>query len=188
MLPLQARQAATHWFRFFLVEHDRQKAVHRSGLAAQAVPTPRELSTAPAKTAPMLRSDSRRDTDSANNLENSSRRSMIDTSFLEGNWMVILAAVSSAANTNGPRRLPHDAAQSRRGAYNATPAAVDGSSSMSLQTPSQFLTPGMDCMSPGCRSAPMRGRRFRRRRSCCGSEFTAVHVPLQQADAVGQQA
>jgi hypothetical protein len=29
--------------------------------------------------APMLRSDSRRDTDSANNLENSSRRSMIDT-------------------------------------------------------------------------------------------------------------
>ena len=97
MLPLHARQAATHWFRFFLVEHDRQKAVHRSGRAAQAVPTPRELSTAPAKTAPMLRSDSRRDTDSANNLDNSSRRSMIDTS-LEGNWMVILAAVSFAAS------------------------------------------------------------------------------------------
>ena len=81
VLPLHARQAATHWFRFFLVEHDRQKAVHRSGLAAQAVPTTRGLSTAPAKTAPMLRSDSRRDTDAASNFDNSSRRSMIETSL-----------------------------------------------------------------------------------------------------------
>ena len=85
MLPLQARQAARHWFRRFLVEHDRQKAVHRSGLAAQAVPSIRGLSTAPAKTAPMRPSDSRRDTDAASNFDNSSRRSMIDTFFLEGN-------------------------------------------------------------------------------------------------------
>jgi hypothetical protein len=83
VLPLHARQAATHWFRRVLVEHDRQNAVHRSGRAAQAVPTPRELSTVPAITAPMHRNDSRRDTDSANNLENSSRRSMINTSLLE---------------------------------------------------------------------------------------------------------
>ena len=82
MLPLHARQAATHWFRRVLVEHDRQKAVHRSGRAAQAVPTPRELSATPARATPMLRSDSRRDTDFANNLENSSRRSMIDTVLL----------------------------------------------------------------------------------------------------------
>ena len=85
VLPLQARQAATHWFRRVLVEHDRQNAVHRSGRAAQAVPTPRELSTVPAIMAPMLRSDSRRDTDSANNFDISSRRSMIDTFVLEGN-------------------------------------------------------------------------------------------------------
>ena len=83
MLPLQARQAAMHWFRRVLVEHDRQNAVHRSGRAAQAVPTPRELSTVPAITAPMLRSDSRRDTDFANNFDISSRRSMIDTFLRE---------------------------------------------------------------------------------------------------------
>jgi hypothetical protein len=83
VLPLQARQAARHWFRFLLVGHDRQKAVHRSGRAAQAVPTPKELSATPAKAAPMLRSDSRRETDFANNLENSSRRSMIDTFLRE---------------------------------------------------------------------------------------------------------
>jgi hypothetical protein len=81
VLPLQARQAATHWFRFFLVGHDRQKAVHRSGLAAQAVPNPRVLSAAPAKTTPIVRSDSRRDTLAASNFDNSSRRSMIDTSL-----------------------------------------------------------------------------------------------------------
>jgi hypothetical protein len=67
-----------HWFRFFLVGHDRQKAVHRSGLAAQAVLRPSVLSVAPAKTTPMLRSDSRRDTLAASNFDNSSRRSMID--------------------------------------------------------------------------------------------------------------
>jgi hypothetical protein len=83
VLPLHARQAATHWFRFFLVGHDRQKAVHRSGRPAQAIPTPKELSTVPANTTPMLRSDSRRDTDSANNFDISSRRSMINTSLLE---------------------------------------------------------------------------------------------------------
>jgi hypothetical protein len=90
VLPLHARQAAMHWFRFFLVEHDRQKAVHRSGLAAQAVPTPKEPINVPARTAPMLRSDSRRDTDAASNFDNSSRRSMIETSFLEGSREVRL--------------------------------------------------------------------------------------------------
>jgi hypothetical protein len=86
VLPLQARQAARHWFRRFLVGHRRQKAMHRSGLAAQAVFTPSVLSAAPAKTTPILRSDSRRDTDTASNFDNSSRRSMIDTFLLEGNW------------------------------------------------------------------------------------------------------
>ena len=85
-MPLHARQAARHWFRFFLVGHHRQKAVHRSGLAAQAVFSPKVLSAAPAKTTPMLRSDSRRDTLAASNFDNSSRRSMIDTFLLEGNW------------------------------------------------------------------------------------------------------
>jgi hypothetical protein len=90
VLPLHARQAARHWFRRFVVEHRRQKAVHRSGLAAQAVLSPRGLSAAPAKTTPMLRSDSRRDADPASNFDNSSRRSMIDTSLLlQGMWMVI---------------------------------------------------------------------------------------------------
>jgi hypothetical protein len=38
----------------------------------------------------MLRSDSRRDTDTASNFDNSSRRSMIDTSLLfQEMWMVI---------------------------------------------------------------------------------------------------
>jgi hypothetical protein len=82
VLPLQARQAATHWFRFFLVGHDRQKAVHRSGLAAQAVFSPRVLNAAPAKTTPIERSDSRRDTLAASSFDSSSRRSMIDTSVL----------------------------------------------------------------------------------------------------------
>jgi hypothetical protein len=78
-----------HWFRFFLVGHQRQKAVHRSGRAALAVFTPRGLSAAPAKTTPMLRSDSRRDTDTASNFDNSSRRSMIDTSLrFQEMWMV----------------------------------------------------------------------------------------------------
>jgi hypothetical protein len=81
VLPLQALHAATHWFRFFLLGHDRQNDVHRSGPAAQAVLNPREPSAAPAKTAPMRRSDSRRDTDPASNLDNSLRRSMIDTSL-----------------------------------------------------------------------------------------------------------
>jgi hypothetical protein len=64
------------------LEH-RQKALHRSGPAAQAVRNPREPSAAPAKTAPIRRNDSRRDTDTASNFDNSSRRSMIDTSLLE---------------------------------------------------------------------------------------------------------
>ncbi len=81
VLPLHDRQAATHWFRRFLVGHDRQNAVHRSGPTAQAVPTPREPNTVPAKTTPRLRSDSRRDTDRASNFDNSSRRSMIVTSL-----------------------------------------------------------------------------------------------------------
>jgi hypothetical protein len=86
VLPLQARQAATHWFRFFLVGHDRQNAVHRSGLAAQAVFSPSVLNAAPAKTTPIVRSDSRRDTLAASNFDNSSRRSMIGTFLLQGNW------------------------------------------------------------------------------------------------------
>jgi hypothetical protein len=84
VLPLQARQAATHWFRFFLVGHDRQKAVHRSGLAAQAVESPSVLSAAPAKTTPIVRSESRRDTDTASFFDTSSRRSMIDSSLVSG--------------------------------------------------------------------------------------------------------
>jgi hypothetical protein len=109
VLPLHARQASMHWFRFFLVGHQRQKAVQRSGLAAQAVFTPSVLSAAPAKTTPMLRSDSRRDTLAASNFDNSSRRSMIDTSLRDGKWMVNLAAVSIAATnsdlgTYPPRR------------------------------------------------------------------------------------
>jgi hypothetical protein len=82
VLPLQARQAARHWFRFFRVGHHRQKAVQRSGLAAQAVLTPSVLSAAPAKTTPIERSDSRRDTLAASIFDNSSRRSMVDTSLL----------------------------------------------------------------------------------------------------------
>jgi hypothetical protein len=73
-----------HWFRFFLVGHHRQKAVHRSGLAAQAEFSPSVLSAAPAITTPIVRSDSRRDTLAASNVDNSSRRSMIDTSVREG--------------------------------------------------------------------------------------------------------
>jgi hypothetical protein len=78
---LHARQASVHWFRFFLVGHHRQKAVHRSGLAAQAVFTPSVPSAAPANTTPIVRSDSRRETLAASNFDNSSRRSMIDTSL-----------------------------------------------------------------------------------------------------------
>jgi hypothetical protein len=82
VFPLHARQAARHWFRRILPGHHRQKAVHRSGRAAQAVFTPSVLSAAPANTTPMLRSDSRRETETASNFDNSSRRSMIATSLL----------------------------------------------------------------------------------------------------------
>jgi hypothetical protein len=68
--------------RFALLEQLRQKAPQRSGRAAQAVPNPRGASNAPAAKVPMRRSDSRRDTDSANDLENASRCCMIDTFLL----------------------------------------------------------------------------------------------------------
>jgi hypothetical protein len=65
--------------------------VHRSGRAAQAVFSPSVLSAAPAKTTPIVRSDSRRDTLAASNFDNSSRRSMIDTSFFfkECGWSLL---------------------------------------------------------------------------------------------------
>ena len=94
MLPLQARQASMHWLRFVLLGHDRQKAVHRSGLAAQAVLMPSVLSAAPAKTVPIVRSDSRRDTDMASNLENSSHCCvMVETSLPEGVLIVIVGSL-----------------------------------------------------------------------------------------------
>jgi hypothetical protein len=70
---------ATHWSRRLLDGHDRQKVVHRSGLAAQAVLIPIEPSATPAKASPMLRNDSRRETDVANDLDSSSRHFMIET-------------------------------------------------------------------------------------------------------------
>ena len=121
VLPLHDRQAFTHWFRRFLVGQNRQKAVHRSGLAAQAVPSPQVLSTVPANAVPMPRSESRRDTDVASNFDNSSRRSMINTS-LDGKLTVIRDAASFAANTNTFTDAPR--AAKLRGADNATPAAV----------------------------------------------------------------
>jgi hypothetical protein len=86
VLPLQARQAARHWFRFALLGHDRQKAVHRSGLAAQAGLIPSVLSVAPAKTKPIVRSDSRRDTLSASVFDNSSKCSMIKAFLFKRIW------------------------------------------------------------------------------------------------------
>src|SRR4051794_21344570 len=100
VLPPQARQVARHCDCFVAVPH-LQKAMHGSfwrDLAwwpAQAVPTPSGLSTAPAKTAPRRRSDSRRGTDSARDLENSSNRlSMIDPSLLAGRRMVMVTDMS----------------------------------------------------------------------------------------------
>jgi hypothetical protein len=87
VLPLHARQASKHWFRFVLVGHHRQKAVHRSGLAAQAVLMPNVLSVAPANTTPIVRSDSRRDTLAASIFDNSSRRSILIPRFVsESGW------------------------------------------------------------------------------------------------------
>jgi hypothetical protein len=40
---------------------------------------------------PMLRSDLRRDIDPANNLENSSRRSMVDTFYLSSSMSVVVS-------------------------------------------------------------------------------------------------
>jgi hypothetical protein len=54
----------------------------------------------PAKAAPMVRSDSRRDTDTASDLDSTSRRSIDDTSLLKRKWMVTLTVFSSAVNTN----------------------------------------------------------------------------------------
>jgi hypothetical protein len=81
VLPLHARQVARHCDCRFAVPH-LQKAMHGSLRLAQAVPIPNGLSTAPAKTAPSRRSDSRRGTDSASDLENSSNSwSTIDSSL-----------------------------------------------------------------------------------------------------------
>jgi hypothetical protein len=79
VLPLHARQASWHWFRFFFVGQERQKATHRSGLVAQAVPASRGPKTIPAKAALMRRNDSRRDMEPDNDFENSSRRFIINT-------------------------------------------------------------------------------------------------------------
>jgi hypothetical protein len=72
VLPLHARQAARHWFLCVVLEHRLQKDLQGSVTAPQAVPNPNWLNTAPAKTAPIRRSDSRRGTEAANDLENSS--------------------------------------------------------------------------------------------------------------------
>jgi hypothetical protein len=71
-LLLQFRQAARQAFCSDLLLH-RQKALHGSFLgAAQTDPSPNWPSTAPAKTAPIRRNDSRRGTETANDFENSS--------------------------------------------------------------------------------------------------------------------
>jgi hypothetical protein len=81
VFPLHALQAARHVVCWALLRH-LQKATHGSTFAAQAVPSPDGLSTEPATTAPNRRSDSRRGTDSASDLENSSNRwSLIDSSL-----------------------------------------------------------------------------------------------------------
>jgi hypothetical protein len=64
-----------------LLQHNRHTGVHRAALPAQAVVSPTGQRAAPAKTATILRMESRRDTDSANDFDISSRRSMIDTFF-----------------------------------------------------------------------------------------------------------
>jgi hypothetical protein len=54
----------------------------------------------------MLRSDSRRDTLAASNFDNSSRRSMIDTSLLfQEMWMVINKFRSLRFSLNRSRRI-----------------------------------------------------------------------------------
>src|SRR3954451_12397038 len=94
VLLLHARQAARHCDCCFVVRH-LQKAWHGSWRPAQAVPTPSGLSTAPAKTAPSRRSDSRRGIDWANDLENSSNKwSMIDSSLLAARRMVLVIDTS----------------------------------------------------------------------------------------------
>ena len=68
----------------------------------------------------MLRNDSRRDTDSANNFDISSRRSMIDTFLREAKRIVFLAAVSFATVATATK------AAEPLGAVIATRAAVGG--------------------------------------------------------------
>jgi hypothetical protein len=64
------------------------------------------LNAAPAKTTPIVRSDSRRDTLAASNFDNSSRRSMIDTSLrFQGMWMVIHQFRSLRLALNRSRRI-----------------------------------------------------------------------------------
>ena len=82
VLPLADLQTSRHFVCCALLRH-LQKVLHGSVVPAQAVPNPNGASTAPARMAASRRSDSRRGTDSASVLENSSNRwSMIYTSYL----------------------------------------------------------------------------------------------------------
>ena len=185
VLPLHDRQAVTHWFRRFLVGHDRQKAVHRSGLAAQAVPTSREPNTAPANTVPMPRSDSRRDTDRANNFDKSSKRSMIDTRLIECEWLSGPRSHSQPMHT--PSQLPHEQCSSGEHPKPHAPQLL-ASQLVSIQAPRQFVVPpGHPLHMPWLQMGVAAPQTYPQAPQLCGSEFMLVHAPLQQAVPAGQQ-
>jgi hypothetical protein len=122
MSPRHALQAARHFVCWALLRH-LQKAAHGSALPAQAVPNPNGLSTTPAKTAPSRRNDSRRGTDSANDLENSSNKlSMIDPRFCKK--VVVTIAGVSAFSIDGNAFAGTKFAGELRGAYVAARAAI----------------------------------------------------------------
>ena len=93
--------------KLLAVSVSRRESLRSIGVVlAGAVLSPRGVSATPAKTTPMLRSDSRRDTDTASNFDNSSRRSMIDTSLrFQGMWMVINRFRSLRFSLNRSRKI-----------------------------------------------------------------------------------
>src|SRR5947208_2037229 len=108
VLLLHARQAARHCDCCFVVRH-LQKAWHGSLRPAQAVPTPSGLSTAPAKTAPSRRSDSRRGIDLASDLENSSKRwSMIVPSLFRDGCLGQSSVCYSQQFSQKPPQVPKE--------------------------------------------------------------------------------
>ena len=144
VLPLHARQAARHCDCCFVVRH-LQKAWHGSLRPAQAVPTPSGLSTAPAKTAPSRRSDSRRGTDSASDLENSSNRlSMIDSSLLAGRRMVMVTDTSETRSvpSGDQSHFPFAQAYSFPGSNDSasSPESRTGSSARARMGPTPTAT------------------------------------------------